>query len=186
MVEGAAVEGRVVGESAMGLTVVGANVVGFPVVGKRVVGLSGVGESVAGLSVVTELVGRSVAGLPVVGELDIGPRLMDGAVDRAASDGEALLGTAVHASTLHTADSNGVGQACATPAAVTEATTPRILKYDPPSYDPPRHATEHVLQPVQSPTLQSVHTIAEQAILLDRVGHKAPPPYAISLTERQR
>ena len=180
MVEGAAVEGRVVGESAMGLTVVGANVVGFPVVGKRVVGLSGVGESVAGLSVVTELVGRSVAGLPVVGELDVGPRLMDGAVDRAASDGEALLGTAVHASTLHTADSNGVGQACATPAAGGAPTT-RVREWK-----PPPQAAEQLLQLVQSSTPQSVQRIAEHAMLPERDGHVEPPPNAISLAERQR
>jgi len=124
-------------------------------------------------------------GVPVVGELDVGPRLVDGAVEGvseegAASDGEALLGTAVHASMLHTADSNGVGQACATPA-VGAVTTTRVR-----ACTPPPQAAEQLLQLVQSPTPQSVHTTTEHAVLPERDGHVKPPPNAISLTERQR
>jgi hypothetical protein len=89
-------------------------------------------------------------------------------------------GAAVHSSELHAADSEVAGQACATPMKSADATV-RVREDD-----PPPHATEQLLQPLQLPTLQSVHVIAEQATLLDRAGHTEPPPYAASLTERER
>ena len=95
-------------------------------------------------------------------------------------DGEALIGAAVHSSELHATDSNVAGQACATPMVSADATV-RVREDD-----PPPHATEQLLQPLQLATLQSVHVIAEQVMPLDRAGHTEPPPYAASLTERER
>ncbi len=95
-------------------------------------------------------------------------------------DGEALIGAAVHASELHATDSDAAGQACATPMVSADATV-RVREDD-----PPPHATEQLLQPLQLPMVQSEHVIAEQAMLVDRAGHAVPPPYAASLTERER
>ena len=171
----------VVGESVVGLTVVGEGVVGLTVVGEGVVGLTVVGEGVVGLTVV----GESVVGPTVVGESVVGSRLVGATVEGALDvgptvDGVAVLGAEVHAPTLHAADSDVVGQACATPVVGAEATA-RARKCD-----PPPQATEQSLQPLQSPTLQSLHVIAEQKMLPDNGRHGAPPACAISLTERQR
>jgi len=95
-------------------------------------------------------------------------------------DGEALIGTAVHSSELHAADSDAAGQACATPM-VSAAATIRVRKDE-----PPPHSTEQLLQPLQLPMAQSMHVIAEQAMLLDRAGQAEPPPDATSLTLRER
>jgi hypothetical protein len=141
----------------------------------------GTSDAIAGLPVV----GESVKGLLVLGESVVGLRLEGAAVkgepdDGPPVDGEVLLGAPVHAPTLHAVDSDVVGQACATPTAPAEAAT-RVREYE-----PPPHVTEQLLQPVQSPTPQSVHAIAEHAVLLDRTGQAKPPPDATSLTERQR
>jgi hypothetical protein len=155
-------------------------VVGF-VVGPAdsVGGVSVAGEIVSGLNVV----GKTVARFPIVGKSVEGSRLVVVAGEDVPDvgetvDGEALIGAAVHSSELHATDSNVAGQACATPMVSADATV-RVREDD-----PPPHATEQLLQPLQLPTLQSVHVIAEQAMLLDRAGHAEPPPYAASLTER--
>jgi hypothetical protein len=156
-------------------------VVGF-VVGPAdpAVGVS-VGETVSGLTVV----GKTVAKFPIVGKNVEGSRLMGNAGEDVPDvgetvDGEALIGAAVHSSELHATDSDAAGQACATPMVGADATV-RVREDD-----PPPHATEQLLQPLQLPTLQSMHVIAEQAMLLDRAGHAEPPPYTASLTERER
>jgi hypothetical protein len=151
----------------------------------------GVCDPVSGVSVVGEIasgltaVGNTVAGFPIVGKSVEGSRLVGLAGEEVPDvgetvDGEALIGTAVHSSELHATDSDAAGQACATPMVSADATV-RVREDD-----PPPHAIEQLLQPLQLPTLQSVHVIAEQATLLDRAGHAEPPPYAASLTERER
>ena len=140
-----------------------------------------VGEIAFGLTAV----GNTVAGFPIVGKSVEGSRLVGLAGEEVPDvgetvDGEALIGTAVHSSELHATDSDAAGQACATPTVSADATV-RVREDD-----PPPHATEQLLQPLQLPTLQSVHVIAEQAMILDRAGHAEPPPYAASLTERER
>jgi hypothetical protein len=149
-------------------------VVGFvvPVVAPAdaIVGFSVVGETVPGLRVV----GKAVVGKAVVGFVVVG--LAGDTVEDVPDVGE----TAVHSSTLHATVSDAAGQACATPM-VSAGATVRVREDE-----PPPHTIEQLLQPLQLPTLQSVHVIAEQAMLLDRAGHAEPPPYAASLTERER
>jgi hypothetical protein len=130
------------------------------------------GETVPGLWVVCQAVGE----FAVVGKRVEVLKLAGDTVEDVPDVGK----TAVHSSTLHATDSNVAGQACATPMASADATV-RVREDDPPS-----HATEQLLQPLHLPTLQSMHMIAEQAMLLDRAGHAEPPRYAASLTERER
>ena len=162
-IKGVVVVGLVIVGMSDGVVIVGTSdaILGPPVVGESVVGLLVLGESVVGLG----LKAAAVKGEPDEGAL---------------VDGEVLLGTPVHGPTLHAVESEVAGQACATPM-VTAAAATRVREHD-----PPPHATEQLLQPVQRPTPQSVHAIAKQRVLLDRAGQAEPPPDATSVTERQR
>jgi hypothetical protein len=103
-------------------------------------------------------------GVPVEGE----------PVDGTAVDGAALVGAAVHAPALHTSDSEVIGHACATPTAA--AAISRVLERD-----PPPHAREQLLQPLQSLTRQSEHCKEEHMALLASEGHSTPPNAAASV-----
>ena len=155
--------------------------------GMRVDGMAVDGARVGDGDEGEDEVGRNVLGANDVG-ITVGfddGKAEDGAADEGlvvegtTVEGLALVGAEVHASVLHTADSDVAGHGMATPIGV--EVTARVREYD-----PLLQAAEQLLQLLHSLTLQSMHAIPEQPTLFDSGGHAAPPPNAASLTERQR
>ena len=146
------------------------------------------GMAVDGAKVGESDEGKSEVRGKVLGASDVGSD--DGAVEDGLADegpavegttveGLALVGAEVHASVLHTADSDVAGHGMATPIGVKLTARAREC-------EPLLQAAEQLLQLLHSVMLQSMHAIPEQATLSESGWHAAPPLNAASLTERQR